>query len=76
VSVSKLLQQGNGSRITPLWQAKPVVRVKFELKSKCLARHCPALADSPRIAYPLIFGRQTSISGSKSTSFEIDGKRR
>ena len=36
VSASKLLQQGNGSRITLPWQAKPASTVKFELKSKDL----------------------------------------
>jgi hypothetical protein len=55
VSASKLLQQGNGSRITALWQAKLAIRVKFELKSKDPAVRCPALAESLHYRLPLDF---------------------
>ncbi|WP_206619616.1 hypothetical protein, partial [Mesorhizobium sp. M7A.F.Ca.CA.001.16.1.1] len=44
-----------GSPILPVGQAKPAVKVKFELKSKCLACHCPALAGGFHNRLPLDF---------------------
>jgi hypothetical protein len=76
VSASKLLQQGNGSPITPLWQAKSIDTVKFELKWKRLAVRCSAPADSRYSRLPLDFWPPNLDIGHKIHTIRNDGKRR